>query len=521
MGKEERNEARVLNSVRNMATSAVLQTVLGILAFVDRTIFIRCLSLEYLGLNSLFSNILNVLSMAELGMSSAIAFALYKPIAEKNYDLIKSYMVFFKKAYQVIGTVILVIGIFLSPFVDRFLSNEQEIEHVPVYFLIYLFGVGLTYFYSYKQILIEADQKKYINQVVICLGSILRILVQLAAVSITRDYGVYIFIYLVFNVGKNVILAIWANKLYPFLKERNVKKLEQKEKKDITRNIKALSLHKFGEVAIGSIDSLLISALVDLRTLGLYANYQIITNALRSAMRVFYSSMGASIGNMCATEDRKQIYTSFVSLDFANYFISSVITVLMFSLIQSVMVLWLGPAFTLKSSTVLLISLVFFIESNRYMVLNFHDACGLFWADKYKRILEAVINLIVSYILGRKMGIDGIFIGTVVCNLVGFVIEVNVVFKNIFMISPIRFLFKYFVRTVTTTLIAVFIYFVCSLYKGSAIVSMLYSIVASIILVALIYYLLYHRNKDFLLVKKSLKAIMGSFRKRIGRAEKG
>ena len=156
MGKEERNEARVLNSVRNMATSAVLQTVLGILAFVDRTIFIRCLSLEYLGLNSLFSNILNVLSMAELGMSSAIAFALYKPIAEKNYDLIKSYMVFFKKAYQVIGTVILVIGIFLSPFVDRFLSNEQEIEHVPVYFLIYLFGVGLTYFYSYKQILIEA-----------------------------------------------------------------------------------------------------------------------------------------------------------------------------------------------------------------------------------------------------------------------------------------------------------------------------------------------------------------------------
>ena len=350
MGKAERNEQRVLNSVRNMATSAVLQTVLGILAFVERTIFIRCLSIEYLGLNSLFSNILNVLSMAELGISSAIAFALYKPIAENNYDLIKSYMSFFKKAYRVIGSVILAIGIILSPFINLFLENDQSIENASYYFLIYLFGVGLTYFYSYKQILIEADQKKYINQLVICFGSILRVIVQLIAISITHDYGVYIFLYLVFNVGKNIVLAVWADRLYPYLKNRKVAKLETRERKSIVRNIKALSLHKFGEVAIGSIDSLLISLLVDLRTLGLYANYQIITNALKSAMRVFYSSMGASIGNMCATEDRKQVYSSFVSLDFANYFISSVITVLMFALIQTVMKLWLGAYFVLNTN---------------------------------------------------------------------------------------------------------------------------------------------------------------------------
>ena len=228
MGKAERNEQRVLNSVRNMATSAVLQTVLGILAFVERTFFIRCLSIEYLGLNSLFSNILNVLSMAELGISSAIAFALYKPIAENNFALIKSYMAFFKKAYRVIGSVILIIGILLSPFINLFIEDEQNIENASYYFLIYLFGVGLTYFYSYKQILIEADQKKYINQLVICFGSILRVVVQLIAISITRDYGVYIFLYLVFNVGKNIVLAIWADRLYPYLKERNVAKLESK-----------------------------------------------------------------------------------------------------------------------------------------------------------------------------------------------------------------------------------------------------------------------------------------------------
>ena len=301
------------------------------------------------------------------------------------------------------------------------------------------------------------------------------------------------------------------------MKERNVAKLESKEKKSIVRNIKALSLHKFGEVAIGSIDSILISLLVDLRTLGLYANYQIITNALKSAMRVFYSSMGASIGNMCATEDRKQVYSSFVSLDFANYFISSVITVLMFALIQTVMKLWLGAYFILNTSTVLLISLVFFIESNRSMVLNFHDACGLFWADKYKRVLEALINLILSYFLGKKMGIDGIFIGTVVCNLVGFAIEVTVVFKNVFVLSPIRYFLKYMLRLAATILIAVFIFFSCSFIKGPIIFNAIATMLLSIILVVLIYYLIYHRNKDFLIVKNGLKSIIISFKRRIRR----
>ena len=363
METHDRNEIRVLNSMRNIATSAVLQTVLGILSFVDRTIFIHCLSLEYLGLNTLFSNILNVLSMAELGMSSAIAFALYKPIAEKNTAQICSYMSFFRKAYQIIGCLILVLGICLSPFVGYFLGGETDISGVQQYFLVYLFGVGLTYFYSYKQILIDADQKKYINQIVICLGSILRILFQLAAVYITRDYGIYIVIYLVFNVGKNFVLALWADRLYPYLREKKIRPLEKEERKAVTRNIKAMSLHKFGEVAINSIDSILISALVDLRTLGLYANYQIITNALLSAMRVFYSSISASIGNLYATEDDEHVYSSFVSLDFANYFISSVITVMMFSLFQSKT----GKA-KLISGIVIILSVVFLIY--RYSILE-------------------------------------------------------------------------------------------------------------------------------------------------------
>ena len=510
MDRLERNKTRIRNSVRNMATAAVLQTLLGVLAFVDRTIFIRCLSLEYLGLNSLFSNILNVLSMAELGMSSAIAFALYKPIAEQNFELINSYMDFFKKAYRIIGCVILIIGLLLSPFIRILFKDAKNIENVSEYFIIYLFAVGLTYFYSYKQILIEADQKKYITQIVICIGSIFCVLFQLAAVYLTRNYAVYIIIYLVFNVGKNVVLSIWANNLYPFLRKSKIEKLSKREKKAVKKNVFALSLHKFGEVAIGSIDSLLISALVDLRTLGLYANYQIITDSLRSAMRVFYTSLKASIGNICATEENDQIYSSFISLDFANYFISSIITVLMFALFQSVISIWLGTSFLLKTSTVLLLSLVFFISTNRSMVLNYHDACGLFWSDKYKRLIEAALNLIISYSLGVYLGIDGIFIGTVICNLVGFIIEVNVVFKNVFMVSPLHYFFTYAGRIFITVFNCIIVSFVCLLYKGSAVFSLLYSVSMSVILVALIYHVLYHKNKDYIVVKGFLKSFVGS-----------
>lgn len=497
------DQVRVKNSARNIAVSAMFQTILGVISFVERTVFIKCLSPDYLGLNSLFSNILFVLSIAELGIGSTIAFALYKPLAENDDKKILSYMLFFKKAYRIIGSIIIFIGLLISPFVKFFVTSENEIASIQQFFIIYLFAIGLTYFFSYKQILIEADQKKYINQIGICGGSILQAVFQIVVLITTRNYALYIFVFLIFNVGKSIFLSKVANRLYPIIKQkRSDLKFDEAEKNKITSNIKAMCFHKFGEVVIGSTDSILISSIVDIKYLGLYANYQIIINALVSAMRIFYSSMLASIGNMCVTEDSEKVYSSFKTLNFANYILFSYLSVLILNLIQPVISIWLGAKYLLPDSTVFLVSLSFFLSGTRNMILNYHDAYGLFWADKYKRVIEAVVNLVVSLFLGLEYGLNGIFLGTITSNLVGFGIEGYVVYKYSFH-KPFHMYIRLYIKQVLVTLfISSLTYLCCHIFKvSSLVIGLLVNLLMCLIIPVSIYLLLYRKEKNFIAVK--------------------
>lgn len=499
---------RIRNSARNIATSALLQTVLGVLAFIDRKIFITYLSAEFLGLNTLFYNVLNVMSMAELGIASAIAFSLYKPLAEGNMDLVGRYMKFFQKAYFVIGSIILVVGVTISPFIEHFVSSDVDLGNVQELFLIYLFAVGLTYFFSYKQILIEADQKKYINQLGICLGSILMVIFQMVSVSITKSFTVYICLYFVFTVGKNFSLSIVANRLYPVLRKKAIEPLGKKEKKSLTRSIKAMSMHKFGEVAIDSIDSILISALVDIRTLGLYANYQIILNSLNSAMRVFYTSILASIGNLYVTEDDETVYQSFKALDFVNFTLFSFVAVFLFNVSRPFISIWLGSRYVLPESTLIMITLVFFITGSRKMLLNFHDAAGLFWSDRWKRIAEAVINLITSIILGKKYGINGIFAGTLICNTFGFIVESVVVHKYAFYKGVGRYYVSYLLRLLFISLCFSISFFTTAAVEKGMIFNLLWAFITSTLIYIILFAVFYRRNDNFYIVKSKFYEII-------------
>lgn len=505
MGLSKRNQKRVINSARNIFTSAFFQTILGITAFVERTVFIKCLSADYLGLNSLFSNVLYILSIAELGISSTIAFALYKPLAENDNRKVHIYMRFFKKAYNIIGSIILILGLCLSPFIDRL--AKDPVDNMSFYFIVYLFSVGLTYFFSYRQILIEADQKKYVNQIIICLGSILQQVVQVVVLLTTRNYALYLFIFFVFNVGKYIIISFVAKKMYPAIKDKTYKNehLDKSERHDIVTNVKAMFFHKFGEVAIGCSDGILISYLVDLVTLGIYANYQIILEAIRSAMRIFYSSVLASIGNMCATEDRDTIYYSFKTLNFTNYIMFSFASIAIFGIIQPIISIWIGPKYLLPNSSVFFVAMVFFLSGTRYMILNFHDAFGLFWTDKYKRVLEAVVNLVLSFVLGKKYGINGILIGTISSNLAGFWIDGHVVYKYAFHRSSREYAFMYIKQSLVTIALIGIVFGINRIYSGkiSIWLELLLNIVMCLVIPIGTYSFIYRKNEDFISMKQN------------------
>ena len=499
MGFSKGDQLRIRNSLRNMATSAFAQTFLGIAAFIERSIFIAHLNADYLGLNSLFANVLNVLSIAELGIGSAIAFALYKPLADSDHEKIASLMQFFRKAYTVIGVAIIIAGLVLSFFIDLFVSDSSIAKaDIQRYFILYLLAVAFTYFFSYKQILIEADQKRYINQLVICFGTILQYVIQIAVLILTRNFGIYISVFLVMNVLKNVLLAFIADRIFPALrkKQKDVERLSGEARSEIVKNIKAMCLHKFGDVAISSSDSIMISLLVDIRSLGLYANYQIVVNALEGATRVFYSSTLASIGNMFVTEDNEKLYGSFLSLNFASYLLHSVITAFFFILVQPALQLWLGRNYLLSDAAVFWIALSFFVRGIRRMPTNFHDACGLFWADRYKKIIEAVLNIIISVICALRFGVAGIFVGTVASQIVGFFIGGRVLYKYAFQ-KPYHFFLKLYIEEMTVTVAAmILVYCGCmAISVNSILLRLIVNAAVSAGILFVFFYLVYHRNE--------------------------
>ena len=496
MAFSKRDKNRVVHSARNIFTTAFFQIILGFVAFAERAVFIRCLSADYLGLNSLFANVLYVLSIAELGIGSAVAYALYKPLADQDERKIYLYMRFFKKAYSLIGLIIIVLGLCLSPFISKLATSNEKIPYIELYFIIYLLSVGISYFFSYKQIIIDADQNKYLSQAIISSGTIVQQLLQMVILLTTHNYALYLIIFFILNIGKYIIISIVAKKKYPVIHKENFKtdKLSANEKHSITINVKAMCYHKFGEVAIGSSDSILIAYLIDIATLGMYANYQLILEALRSSLRIFNSSVQASIGNLCATESSDKIYSSFKTLNFTNYILHSY---------QPIVAIFFGKRFLLADSTVFLIAISIFLSGTRLMILNYHDAYGLFWADRYKRVLEAIVNLVVSFCLGKKYGINGIFLGTIMSNLVGFGIEGFVVYKHAFKKTVRSYVFTYILQLIVTIMIMLVTYCLANLVESNVFIELLYHLVLCLTVPLLLYYLIYRKNPDFIAMKNN------------------
>ncbi len=505
------NLQRVKSSLMNMLTSASSQVVLGVVSFIERAIFLKYLTEDLNGLNSLFFTVLSVLSISELGISTAIAFGLYKPIAEGDEEKVYAYMKVFQKAYAFIGTLIIIIGFCLTPFIERFSKASEPISHIHLYFIIYFCSVGLTYFSSYKQVLLEADQKKYIVNVGYCGGSIVQYLLQIIVVVYTKNFTLYLIVFFITNIGKNVILALITDKQYPFLKDKKYKntKISSEEKESLIKNIKALGLNKLGDVMISSTDNLLISYFFNLATLGLYANYKIIIEAAHGAMRVFYLSITASIGNICATENDNIIYKGFKGINFVNYLLFSITTSLLIILFQPIISLWVGKRFLLDFSTTVLICIVFFLCGIRRIILNYHDAFGLFWADKYKALIEAAVNLVLSIIFLKRYGVNGIFIGTIVSNIcVGIWFEAYVVYKHGFKRQFITYL-----GTITIYILAS-VFTTCVAYKATEffVVTNWFNLIIKAALALLILFVL-----NFLIFfnTSSIKALRQSIKVRI------
>lgn len=383
----------------------------------NRFVFVRTLSAEYLGISGLFSNVLSLLAFAELGIGSAITFSLYIPLVQNDIEKIKSLMSFYKKAYRIIGCVILLGGLLILPIYPWFISEMPKIEHLDFIYMLYVVNSASTYFYSYKRSLIISDQKKYVDSLVYYSRQAVMNICQILILITTNNFIQYLMCQFICQFLENICISRIADKMYPYLKEKNVSHLTKEDVGLIKRNVLALINHKVGGMVVNSISSIMISRFINLTIAGLYSNYLMVSTAVSTIVGQAFSAITGSVGNLEASENSKKIFSVFHVVYFFNFFIIGFCTICLFCLFQPFMRIWVGREYLLDDSTVAVIVLNFYVNGMRKAILTFRDASASYYYDRWKPIFESVINLTLSIIFIRAFGLIGLLVATTISTL--------------------------------------------------------------------------------------------------------
>lgn len=496
--KGETLMSRSENSLKNIRFSLIFQAASILVAFLTRRIFVQILSQEYLGLDGTFSNILSLLSLTELGVGSAITYSLYTPLASGDQEKILSLMALYRRVYWVIGGVVGALGAALTPFLSVLIRDLPDIPHIDLIYLLFVLNSALSYFFTYKQSLIFADQRQYLVSAIQYGVKIALNLAQAVFLLWTRDYFIYLLLQVAATLSENVLLSWWANRLYPYLKTGKPRPVEKNTRREILRNTRALLLHKTGNVLVNGTDNLLIACFVGSVTVGVYSNYLMLINGLKSVYQALYRCLTASVGNLGATEDRVHGPEVFCRLNFIGGWLYGLSAVCLATLFQPFISLWVGDGYLFPTRTVWLIVLNFYVSGMRQSVLTFRDAYGLYWHDRYKAVAETLINLAASIALAIPLGVDGILLGTFLSTMTTcFWMEPYVLFRY-GLKSPLRSYFAFYAKnTIVTGIAWVTVGALCSLLPGRGLLSFAGKAAICALLGGLIFIGCYCNTKEF------------------------
>ena len=423
--------SRVDNVAKNMKFAILCQVMVVGVNFAVRRAFADVLGRDYLGLSGLFSDLLSMLSLAELGFGTSILFSLYRPVARGDVEKIKSLMALYRTAYRVIGLVVLGAGLALTPFLDWFVREMPEgIPHIRWIYVLNVANAALSYFFIYKASLLFADQKKYVEMLVNTAVKTAAGLIQIGVLLLTESYFLYLAVLLCATLAQNVAISLETDRRYPYLREKEIRPLEREDKRVIFRNVTAMMFHKLGDVAIFSTDSILMAKFVSVASVGLYSNYMLIRKALVMVIDMLFSAITAGMGNLNASETAEKKRQAFRHVNFFSAWLFGWMSICLLWLYNPFIQLWLGADYLFPMEIVVLIVANFYLYCMRIPVGTTKNAMGLFWNDRYKPIAEVAVNLVASVLLAQRMGIAGVLLGTVLSTLlVPFWIEPLVLYR--------------------------------------------------------------------------------------------
>jgi len=488
------------------------QFITLVLAFISRTVFIKTLGAEYLGLNGLFSSILTSMSLAEMGIGAAIAYALYKPIAEEDREVIKSILAFYRKCYFFIGVFIIAVGCLLIPFLPYLIKDDITIP-VNIYsvYICFLANSVIGYFFAHKRMIIEETQNKYITASIDFIVNTIVTIAQIFIVWQLKDFMLFLYVKILGTIINYILVLIIADRKFPYIKEKAIA-LPSSVRKGIWSNVSILFFRKLGDVIVLGTDSIIISAFVGIETVGFYLNYTLIVSVVAIFCGLFITGADASIGNAIATLAKKELYAVFRKISFLIFCIGGVSAVCLVNLLNPFIELWIGKDYLLSDSVVYVIVANFFFMLNRNLVLVFRHNAGVFRPDMYKPFIEIVFTLSLSIFLVRIYGVLGVLIGILAntfCICVW--IEAFIAHKHVFATSMSKYLKMYAVQA-----LALLLSCGLSLYANSFVEAFIGKMAISILIAASVYFLVFFHTDEFKyfvdLVKKSHLSIKDSFK---------
>lgn len=492
------NESRTKNSIRNISYSLIITITTILLSGVIRFFFVRNFIIEYLGLNSLFTNIISLLSITESGFGVAISYAMYKPMAEGNVDKVRQLLRFLKKMYMYVAIIVLICGCCIIPLLP-FIVKEYASLDINFYIIygLFLCNTIFSFFVAYRRSLFHCSQRADIEQKINFVATIIGNAMQLLCILVLKNYYLFVVCSLLQTVVSMILIICVTNHKYKEYLIDSPQQLDNQTRYGIKKNVFALLSHKIGGAILNGTDSILISMFVGLAILGKYSNYLLIVTALSKMLSIIVSSVQGSIGNVIATKSVEDSYNIYKRINFLYLWVVSFCTIGLFTLVNPFIECVFGQEYVLDIYIVILIAVQFYLQYIRSVLYAFKECCGLFWQNRFMPIIESMINLVSSIVLGKFIGLPGIILGTIFSNLLmPFWVEPKVLYKYYFNKNVGSHFKTIIINILITCSISCICYFIINLITINNIIALSIKFIICIIVSNLLIIIAYSPTKD-------------------------
>lgn len=510
----KKKQGRIEKSILNVITGTIGQLFSFVLSFAIRTVFIQTLGTVYLGLNGLYTNILSVLNLTELGLGTAIVIELYRTVAQNDEEKSKQYLQFYRKAYYFIGGCILTIGLALTPFLQYFINDSETLGLINyrLVFLLYLFNTVFSYFfYAYREAILAANQQEYKVRIITYIFKFLEMFLQIITLKLFKNIYIYLIIPIALGCISTVVKGILIGRWFPFILEKPESTLSKEELETTRKNIFSVALYKVSGTVISSTDNIILSSYISIILTGLYSNYLTLTAAISTILSKLFSAFTASLGNLNvdAGDDVEKKYFIFKTLSFMNFWVYGFCAVCFLVMFDPFITIWIGENFIMNFPTECAIVSSFLITGLQETVGTHRAAYGLFYKGRYRPIFSVILNIVFSILFVKlfpeNYGVVAVLLGTITSNIaVSWWFDAYLIYKYAFQKKPWEFYQKFWIRFIFIMVIGL----ILRMFSEKLPIGGWASLIIDGIFITLIYnglfIVLFHRKEEYIYLKQNI-----------------